>query len=53
MKVGLGVAAIRGFLKGFIYRRATDIRELGERLGWRWLVRLGYRIRGFVRRGGV
>jgi hypothetical protein len=35
-------------MKGFIYRTAAAVKELGERTGCRTLVRLGYWIRGLV-----
>jgi len=40
-------------MTGFVYRRATALKELGERLGWDWLIRLGYRLREAAHRGKV
>jgi hypothetical protein len=35
-------------MRGFIYRTGIAIKELGERIQWVWLVRLGYWILGFA-----
>jgi hypothetical protein len=35
-------------MKGFIYRTAVTVKELGERTGCRTLVKLGYWLRGLV-----
>jgi hypothetical protein len=32
-------------MKGWLYRRAADLKELGERHNLPWLIRLGLRIR--------
>jgi|GEM_PF-776573 len=32
-------------MAGFIYRRAIQLKDLGERLRWDWLIRLGYSLR--------
>jgi hypothetical protein len=34
--------------KGFIFRRAINLKNLGERLKWPWLVRLGLKLKGAV-----
>jgi hypothetical protein len=39
-------------VKGFLYRRAAGLKDLGERLRWDWLVRLGLKIREGVLRYG-
>jgi hypothetical protein len=33
---------------GFMYRRAVDLKELGELLGWNWLINAGLSIRDWV-----
>jgi hypothetical protein len=35
-------------MRGFWYRRAVDVKELGERLHWNWLTRLGLKLRGWA-----
>ena len=38
---------------GFIYRRALSLKDLGERLRWNWLIRLGYSLREVAYRGKI
>jgi len=38
-------------MAGFIYRLAIDIKDLGERRKWAWLVRIGYCLREAAYRG--
>jgi len=38
-------------MAGFIYRLAIDLKDLGERRKWGWLVRFGYRLQGVAYRG--
>ena len=40
-------------MTGFIYRRAIDLKDLGERLGWDWLIRWGYSLREVAYRGKI
>ena len=40
-------------MTGFIYRRAVEIKEMGERLGWGWLIRAGLGLREAALRGKV
>ena len=40
-------------MTGFIYRRAINLKNLGERLGWDWLIRLGYLLREVAYRGKI
>jgi len=40
-------------MTGFIYRRAIALKELGERLGWDWLIRLGLRLREAALHGKI
>jgi hypothetical protein len=36
------------FLSGWLYRRAINLKDAGERLRWGWLIRLGLRLRDWV-----
>jgi hypothetical protein len=38
-------------MTGFIYRRAIGLKDMGERLGWDWLIRIGYMLREVAYRG--
>jgi hypothetical protein len=38
---------------GFLYRRAVNIKEFGERLRWDWLIRLGLNFREWVMKHGT
>ena len=40
-------------MKGFIYRTAVAVKDLGERLRWAWLIRLGYWIRNLVMKRNI
>jgi hypothetical protein len=40
-------------MSGFIYRRYINLKDLGERLGWDWLIRLGYCLKEVAYRGKV
>jgi len=40
-------------MTGFIYRRAIDLKNLGERLHWDWLIRIGYGLREVAYRGKI
>jgi len=37
----------------FLWRRGVELKDLGERLGWDWLIGLGYRIKGMAERGKI
>jgi hypothetical protein len=39
-------------MTGFLYRRAVDLKELGERRHWDWLIRLGLKMRELVMKYG-
>ena len=38
-------------MTGFIYRRAIALKDLGERLGWGWLIRVGLGLKEAACRG--
>ena len=38
-------------LTGFIWRRAIDLKDLGERLRWDWLIRIGLGLKEVAYRG--
>jgi hypothetical protein len=40
-------------MAGFIYRRAMALKDLGERVGSDWLIRLGYLLREVAYRGKI
>ena len=40
-------------MTGFVYRRAVALKDMGERLGWSWLVRLGPWLKEAALRGKV
>ena len=40
-------------MTGFIYRLAIDLKDLGERRGWNWCIRLGYMLREVAYRGKI
>ena len=42
-----------GKMTGFIYRRAINLKNLGERLGWDWLIRIGLCLREAALHGQV
>jgi hypothetical protein len=35
-------------MKGFIFRLGQGIKDAGERRGWKWLIGIGYAVRGLV-----
>jgi hypothetical protein len=37
---------------GFMYRRAVGLKELGEGLGWNWLINAGLSMRNWVLENG-
>jgi hypothetical protein len=39
-------------MTGFLYRRAVALKELGERLHWDRLIRLGLKLRDWVMKHG-
>jgi hypothetical protein len=39
-------------MTGFLYRRAVAMKDMGERLHWDWLIRLGLKFRGWVMKHG-
>jgi hypothetical protein len=39
-------------MTGFLYRRAMNLKDAGERLHWNWLTRIGLRAREWVIRHG-
>jgi len=40
-------------MAGFIYRRAMELKDLGERTGWNWLKCMGYALKKVAERGKV
>ena len=40
-------------MTGFMYRRAINLKEMGERLHWDWLIRLGLSLREVAARGKI
>jgi len=40
-------------MAGFIYRRAIQLKDMGERLHWNWLICLGYSLREVAHRGKI
>ena len=40
-------------MTGFIYRRAINLKNLGERLRWGWVIRIGYGLREVAYLGKV
>jgi hypothetical protein len=38
----------KSFWFGFLFRRATNLKEAGERLRWNLLTRIGIRLKGWV-----
>jgi len=42
-----------GIMTGFIYRMAMALKDLGERMGWDWFIRLGYALREVAYRGKI
>ena len=40
-------------MAGFIYRRAMALKDLGERMGWDWLIRIGYQLKEVAYRGKI
>jgi len=38
-------------MTGFIYRRAIALKDMGERLKWDWLIRVGLGLKGVALRG--
>jgi len=40
-------------MAGFIYRRAIELKNLGERLRWDWLIRIGFTLKEVAHRGKV
>jgi len=40
-------------MTGFIYRRAINLKNLGERLRWDWLIRIGLGLREVALRGKI
>jgi len=39
-------------MKGFLYRRAINLKDLGERLHWNWLTAIGLRLKEKVLKHG-
>ena len=37
----------------FLYRRAINLKNMGERLKWDWLIRLGLKLREVAVRGKI
>ena len=44
---------MEGIMTGFIYRRAMGLKDMGERLHWDWLIRIGLSLREVALRGKV
>ena len=40
-------------MTGFIYRRAIDLKNLGELLHWNWLIRFSFSLREVALHGQV
>jgi len=40
-------------MTGFIWRRAIALKDMGERLGWGWLIRIGLGLKEVASHGKI
>ena len=42
-----------GMMTGFLYRRAIELKNIGERMGWGWLIRIALALKEVAYRGKI